>query len=155
MARVLGGLLLVLALAGCSHAPISLQDSVDTAHTNYANALKAGNAQAVASLFAPDAVLVEATSPSTVKGQSAVAQFYDNLFRRAKILDVIIQQEAIQQDGHTAFETARYIVTLQPATGEPLARTTRHLTVWKLQSDGTWLIQADAAILQVPNPPPF
>jgi uncharacterized protein (TIGR02246 family) len=153
MTRV--GIVGVVALAGCAHSPPAMQASVDAAHTAYANAMKGGDAKTLASLFTPDAVLVEATAASTVKGQNGVAQFYENLFKRAKVLDVIFQPETIQQDGNLGIETGRYILTLQPTSGEPLARTLRHLTVWRQQSDGTWLIQADASIIQVPNPPPF
>ena len=74
---------------------------------------------------------------------------------RAKVLDVIFQPESIQQDGSIGIETGRRILTLQPTSGEPVARMLRHLSIWKLQSDGSWLIQADASIIQVPNPPPF
>lgn len=155
MARAWCGTLLVLASVGCATAPPSMQSSVEAARAAYATAMKNGDANAVANLFTPDAVLVEATSAGTVTGQRAVARFYENLFKRAKVLDVIIQPDSLQQDGNIATETSRHIVTLQPTTGEPLARTLRHLTVWKQQSDGSWLIEADASIIQVPNPPPF
>ena len=155
MARIWGTPVLLVVLAGCAHGPTPLQASVDAAHDAYATAMKNGDAQGVAKLFAPDAVLVEATAAQTVTGQAAVAKFYDGLFRKVRVLDVIIQPDTLQQDGHTAVETARHILTLAPTTGEPVARTLRHLTVWKVQSDGSWLIQADASLIQVPNPPPY
>ena len=155
MSRIWGSSLLLVVLAACAHGPTPLAASVDAAQTAYATAMKSADAQAVAKLFAPDAVLVEASAAQTISGQAAVARFYEGLFKKAKVLDVIIQPDTLQQDGNIAMETTRHIVTLQPAAGEPVARTLRHLTVWKEQSDGTWLIQADAAQIQVPNPPPY
>lgn len=155
MSRIWGSSILLVVLAGCAHGPTPLSASVDAAHTAYGTAMKSADAQAVAKLFASDAVLVEASAAQTITGQPAVAKFYESLFKKAKVLDVIIQPDTLQQDGNIALETTRHIVTLQPAAGEPLARTLRHLTVWKQQSDGSWLIQADASLIQVPNPPPY
>jgi uncharacterized protein (TIGR02246 family) len=134
-------------------ANLSDQDkaSVRAVDTQWAQAAKAGDGQAIAALYASDAILLPPGEPM-VKGEAAKKYWVDfaNGFSGSTELNTM----AVEGGGDVASAIGTYTMNLTPrkAGAKPLpTEEGKYLEVLKRQDDGTWKIIYD---MWSPNAPP-
>ena len=137
-------MLCVMLLAGCasgtSRATSEEQNAARVGENvirSLVAALAAGDAEAVASLFADDAVLMGSGAPDET-GVGAIRKSYEETFAA---YSVQAQGVAVETKlfGEYGFSRGTYTATLIPkAGGEPITGGGRYLVVLQRQADGSW-----------------
>ena len=144
-----------MAGAGSDAAAASLSDEdkegVRTVDAEWARAASTGNGEAIAALYAPDAVLLPPGEPM-VKGEAAKKYWVDftNGFSGPTELNTM----AVEGAGDMATAIGTYKMTLTPkkAGAKALpAEEGKYLEVLKRQEDGSWKIIYD---MWSPDAPP-
>jgi uncharacterized protein (TIGR02246 family) len=144
-----------MAGGGSDAATASLSDedkaSVREVDAQWARAAKAGDGEAIAALYAPDAILLPPGEPM-VKGEAAKKYWVDftNSFSGPTELNTM----AVEGGGDVASAIGTYKMTLTPRkTGaKPLPTDEgKYLEVLKRQDDGSWRIIYD---MWSPDAPP-
>jgi uncharacterized protein (TIGR02246 family) len=127
------------------------KENVRAVDAQWARAAKAGDGEAIAALYAPDAILLPPGEPM-VKGDAAKKYWVDftNGFSGPTELNTM----AVEGGGDVASAVGTYRMTLTPrkAGAKPLpTEEGKYLEVLKRQDDGSWKIIYD---MWSPNAPP-
>jgi ketosteroid isomerase-like protein len=100
--------------------------------------------------IAEDGQMIRSTG--TITGRAAIREAMARAFADTAFS---LTWEPLQADagaaGDLGYTNGRYEARFRDATGNPVARTGRYLTVWKKQADGTWKVVRD---IGVQDPPP-
>jgi uncharacterized protein (TIGR02246 family) len=105
-------------------------------------AVNASDAARVLAVWADDGVLMPPHHPA-VRGRSALAQYFSNLFSRRRVRFVFTSSE-IQLAGDAAFERVTYVSSAWPATGGPAIEDMgKGLHVYRREADGSWKLAQD------------
>ena len=108
----------------------------------YDRALNEGNAEAIAGLFADDAVMMPPNEP-VITGRAAI------LTRHASLFDTVSLRHSLQSDERVvadpwAFDRGTYDMAVIPfREGQSWQEKGNYVTIFKKQADGTWKIQSD------------
>jgi uncharacterized protein (TIGR02246 family) len=122
--------------------------SLDAAWTK---AILAGDAAALAALYADDAVLVMPGSPA-VTGGKAIAESFAALVKDTKVTEFVLTDSHYLTGGHLAAGWGRYKMTMVPkAGGAPTTETGTYCGV-AVEKDGVWKYVSDNASAD-PAPP--
>lgn len=142
-----------MATSACAHWPggrgtadADVRAAIAAANTEFARALVAGDARAMAAVFTEDGEVVPAMQAGFVSGRSAVEAYYAGRLEKRRYLDVVITTVHLGRSGDLAWETGTSSVTLQQGESAPVTVTGRHLAVWKREPDGRWRIRAEVPI---------
>jgi uncharacterized protein (TIGR02246 family) len=156
--------LLVLATSACSKgeskeadkdngkgkvAPIKSGGSqddrkaIDQARTAFAQNYSAGDGKRVASIYTPDAVMMQNSQPAIVGGP-AISEFVKAQFEMAYIELTLSSAEVVFIGDGWAFDrgTYRSIVRIKES-GEVDDDDGNYLVLWRRQADGSWKIARD------------
>jgi ketosteroid isomerase-like protein len=91
-------------------------------------------------------------SAGTITGRAAIREAMAKAFADTAFS---LTWEPLQADvgaaGDLGYTNGRYEARVRDATGNPVVRTGRYLTVWKRQPDGSWKVVRD---IGVQGPPP-
>ena len=136
-------------------AAVGLSDkdkaSVRAVDAEWARAAKVGNGEAIAALYASDAVLLPPGEPM-VKGDAAKKYWVD--FANGFSGPVELNTMAVEGGGDVASAIGTYSMTLTPkkAGAKPMPKEEgKYIEVLKRQDDGSWKIVYD---IWNPNAPP-
>jgi uncharacterized protein (TIGR02246 family) len=136
-------------------APAALSDqdktSIRAVDTEWARAAVAGNGDAIAALYTPDATLLPPGEPM-VKGAAAKKYWVD--FGNGYSGPTELNTLAVEGDGDIAYAMGTYRMALTPKKpgAKPLpVDEGKYIEVLKHQPDGSWKIIAD---IWNPNAPP-
>ena len=133
-ALIVGSLLAPLCLA--ANLPANLKHDIDAGNQEWIDGLKAGDAEKIAAIYAPDAVNCNPQG-DCVKGPAAVADQYRKVIAKFGHADSgMVRGSALHVDGDLAYESG-YAEAHFP--GGAVLRG-RYSTVWKRQADGHWKI---------------
>jgi uncharacterized protein (TIGR02246 family) len=122
--------------------------SLDAAWTK---AILAGDATALASLYADDAVLAMPGTPAA-KGGKAIAELFAGLVKDTKITEFVLMDSHYQTSGHLSAGWGRYKMTMVPkAGGAPTTETGTYCGV-ATEKNGVWKYVSDNAAAD-PAPP--
>ncbi len=154
-----GFVTLVGAMAGLAHAasPTTADEAALRAQTtNWSKAYNAGDAKAVAALYAEDALLLP-PGASGVRGRAAILEFFTKDVAGSQAAGVVFglnPQTDVGVSGDLGWESGTYQVTVKGAVVE----TGKFLSVSHKQ-DGQWLYlrdtwNADAPIAPAPAAAP-
>jgi uncharacterized protein (TIGR02246 family) len=119
--------------------------------TEWAKAATAGNGDAIAALYAPDATLLPPGEPM-VKGEAAKKYWVD--FANGYSGPTELNTLSVEGSGDLAYAVGTYRMTLTPkkAGAKPLpTEEGKYVEVLKRQDDGSWKILHD---IWNPNAPP-
>jgi uncharacterized protein (TIGR02246 family) len=149
---------LLLAASACAHAtpsasPAALAEiraSIEATNARFSEAVKHGDAEAVAQLFAEDGEAIPAAGKAFVSGRPALRDYYAARMRGTRFLEVVLTTVSVETSGDLAWETGTNRLTVQAGDAPPVTRTGRYLAVWRRQADGVWRIRVEAVI---PDPP--
>jgi uncharacterized protein (TIGR02246 family) len=142
---ILLGILVSTALA---RSPESTSDSVSDAmpfiqraNSEWTSAMKSGDANAIASAYAIDAVFVTVDGDG-IRGRTAIEQLYrTGLSSKAPVVSATIERRGTAAGGHDwVYEWGVGTVTRRAASGTLDTRKGAYLTVWKRQGNGGWEI---------------
>ena len=158
----LGSLSLVLlgiSLAGCARpaergadgealrAPIEARDrSLEQAELR-------GDAAALASHYATDAVIYGTDGGPDVRGREAIEASFRRLYADTRTEVAELQLEALEPVAEGVLETGRFTFQFRTAAGEVRCERGRYTVTWRLDADGEWRIVSDRSAYDPPGPP--
>lgn len=132
-------LLLVATAAYAEDSGHALDTAVHTANAEWAQAMKTGDAAAIAAPYTDDAVFVLADG-KVVHGRAAIETMYRDGFRKGALATATtIATKHLVRDGEFAYESGAADVTVV-RQGRTVTQGGRYLTVWQAQADGAWKI---------------
>jgi uncharacterized protein (TIGR02246 family) len=150
----------LLALAGCTTstnqpAPSTEADQaqIDKLRDAFIVAFNAGDAEAIADLYAPDAVVMP-QNQQAVTGHDAIVNVNKAMFDQytPKISITSIETKIF---GDVAFDRGTYTIELTPkAEGNPISDEGKYLIIIQRQADGSWKVIRDIDNTSKPAPPP-
>jgi uncharacterized protein (TIGR02246 family) len=145
----------IVAFAGIAHAASAPDEAgIRAQTTSWVKAYNAGDAAAVASLYADDALLLPPGAPG-VKGRPAILAFFTKDIAGSKAAGVVFNVDPktdVGVSGAMGWESGTYTVTVKGAVVE----SGKFLSVSR-KKDGKWLYlrdtwNADAAPVPAPAP---
>jgi uncharacterized protein (TIGR02246 family) len=152
MRRSLTGLVSVfMALAApgavAAQDPMAaVRQAIDAQNRAWAEATKAGDAAAIARIFADSGAEVSLRSGKTWKGRAAIQELFVQYYQNPHATDAVVQTDQVLLDGPTAVEYGHYTFTYPPKDGQPQVDSGKYLVVWRRQSDGGWRILVDMGL---------
>jgi uncharacterized protein (TIGR02246 family) len=154
MRRTRWSLLLVSVVASaCAHSPgargtsdSDVRAAIAEVNAEFARALVAGDARAMAAVFAEDGEIIPATQRGFVSGRTEIESYNARRLTAGRYLDVVITTVQLGVSGDLAWETGTSRVTMQHGKSAPVTLTGRYLAVWRREADGRWRIRADLPI---------
>src|SRR5215211_8292347 len=126
-------------LGGCSHratpGEMGARRAIEAAVRRYVEASNEGDADALASLYADDAVLLP-PDHEPVRGRAAIGDFW----RQGTDEGLEVTTLTVEVDGNLGYLVGRYHL---PATDEEPADSGKYVMCLKRQRDGGWKLTAD------------
>ncbi len=127
--------LVPLALGGCQGQEPAMEADVEQARAQWIQAAEAGDAAAVAQLYAPDAIMLVAGEEPMV-GRQAIQEG----FTFEGLTDMEIGTERTELGIELVSTWGTYAQTYQTPDGVEQTITGRYLAVARRQADGSWKI---------------
>jgi ketosteroid isomerase-like protein len=138
------------AAAPLSEADIAALHRLDTV---YADAILTEDADAIAALYAEDAVEMPPNAPANVGREAIRAWYATQVFPAADYDDFSITPGEIDGVNGLAFNRGSYaFTTAPPGSTEPVTATGKYLVIARRQADGSWLWTADIWNADAPQP---
>ncbi len=116
-----------------------------------AAALEVGNPDRIATVFADDATLLDASVPGTIHGHIAIADYWRQRLATTRYVEVGFTTTELTVVGDLAYEVGTSKVQKQTGEAPPVVSTGRYLAVWRLGGGGRWRIEADAFLSDAPR----
>lgn len=142
-----------IAATACAHWPGArggaeerVRAAIATANAEYARALKAGDAHAVAAMFTEDGEVVPTGQRGFLTGRAEIEAYNASRLEGRRYLDVALTTVHLETSGNLAWESGTSSVTMQQGVGPSVIVTGRYLAVWRRGPDGRWRIRADLPI---------
>jgi uncharacterized protein (TIGR02246 family) len=123
-------------------------ESLDVAWTK---AVLAGDAGALAALYADDAVLVMPGSPAA-RGRKAIAESFAAWLKDTKVTEFALKSDASRTSGHLAAGWGTWKMTTVPKAGGASTTETGTYCWVATEKDGTWKYVSDNASADPPPP---
>lgn len=120
---------------GPSHGEAGSRKAIEAAVQRYVEASNQGDAEALASLYADDAVLLP-PDHEPVRGRAAIGEFW----RQGTDEGLEVSTLTVEVDGNLGYLVGRYNL---PATDEEPADSGKYVMCLKRQRDGVWKLTAD------------
>ena len=124
----------IMAIAGVTQAADSVEVMVNQGNTAWNTAFNAKNADALAALYAAEAILVPPTG-TTVKGTAAIREFWSGLFK-AGFKDHKIDLVGVRQEGKLTIAVAKWQATGPDENGAPKQYGGQLVNILETQEDG-------------------
>jgi uncharacterized protein (TIGR02246 family) len=150
---------MLLIAVGCQPGATTLTDediaAIRSLGTSYAEANLAKDADAVAAVYATDAIEMPPNRPAIV-GVEAIRASYQSAFESGmESTEFTVTSVAIDGMNGLAFDRGTWSWTgTPPGMSEPVTETGKYLTIARRQEDGSWLWTADIWNSDTPIPEP-
>jgi uncharacterized protein (TIGR02246 family) len=118
-----------------------VRQSIEEANVKLGDAVRAGDAAALAGLYTEDAKLLPPNS-EMIQGREGVEAFWAGGIQMG-IKDVVLTTVDIMGMGDMVCEIGKATVTLQPEEGEAMEDIGKYVVIWKKTADGTWKLHVD------------
>jgi uncharacterized protein (TIGR02246 family) len=119
---------------------------IDAQNHAWEEATKAGDAAAIARMFADSGVEVSLESAKAWKGRAAIQELFTGFYQHPHATDAVVETEQVILDGNTAVEYGHYTFTYPPKDGQPIVDSGKYVVVWRKQADGVWRLLMDAGV---------
>lgn len=126
----------------------AVRRAIDAQNDAWEAATKAGDAAAIANIFADSGVELSLRQGKTWKGRAAVQQLFTELYQNPHAIDASVETDQVILDGATAVEYGHYTFTYPPKDGQPQVDRGKYVVIWRKQADGTWRILLDTGVPQ-------
>ncbi len=151
MASRLFGVTLILLCVVCAASAGDDEGQIKATSKAWNEAFNAGDAKALAALYAPDAMLLPPTA-EPVKGRKSIEEFWAGFIEGVKgkleIQEDLVPEVLVQ--GDLAYSLGRF--TILDVDGEVVDRG-KYVAIWK-RADGQWRIYRDILNTSLPKPKP-
>jgi uncharacterized protein (TIGR02246 family) len=124
----------------------AVRQAIDAQNRAWAEATKAGDAAAIARIFADSGVEVSLRNSRTWKGRAAIQDLFVQVYQNPHATDAVVQTDQVLLDGPTAVEYGHYTFTYPPKDGQPQVDSGTYVVVWRRQADGGWRILVDMGL---------
>jgi len=145
---LLAGLfLLVSSFVSMNGAPAKAEDiaqvrkSIEAGNLKFGEAVRKGDAAAIASLYAEDATLMPPDS-DMILGRQAIQAFFDGGIKMG-IKDAVLTTVSVSGAGDYAYEIGKVILTIQPSGQAAVKQAGKYVVVWKKAASGSWQLHVD------------
>lgn len=117
--------------------------AIDSVRNHYAATWRTGNAEQLATLYAPDALVLYPNQPA-VAGRAAIATYFKTFFDEFGQDLFELTSEEIQVAGGWAFDRGSVRWRGIPrAGGDPVEDNGKYLVILQRQPDGSWKVARD------------
>lgn len=146
------GVMLVLAALAAPGVAVAqdqmaaVRGAIDAQNQAWAEATKAGDAAAIARIFADSGVELSLRSGRTWKGRAAIQEQFTQIYQNPHATDAVVQTDQVILDGPTAIEYGHYRFTYPPKDGQPQVESGHYVVIWRQQADGSWRILLDTGL---------
>ncbi|PPD12877.1 MULTISPECIES: YybH family protein [Methylophilus] len=113
-------------------------DTLTTLNQQFDAAFNSKNTQAIAALYANDAIVMPAPAGQVVKGRQAVADFFGGLIQAGVIEHALTMKEAVVSDT-MATQTGNWAAAMVGEDGVKQQFGGNVQVVFQKQADGQWL----------------
>jgi uncharacterized protein (TIGR02246 family) len=121
----------------------TLKSAVDRTRDEHMAAVNAGNIDAAAGRFTPDAVFLPPGAPA-LTGIAAIRGWFTQVFGMFQIQGFALQPGAVKTFGDIAIEHGHWSATFEPKDGSAAkAASGTYLTIYRQQPDGSALMIRD------------
>jgi uncharacterized protein (TIGR02246 family) len=118
----------------------ALHQAVTKANSEWAEAMKTGDAAVIAAPYAEHGLFVFPDG-STIQGRDAIEKMYRARFdKRGLATSTGIDSKKLEMDGDLAYEWGSASIGMRGSDGKPVTAGGRYLTVWQRQTNGAWQI---------------
>jgi uncharacterized protein (TIGR02246 family) len=107
----------------------------------FEHAVETGNVEAIATLLAPDVVILPPDGP-IVAGREAGKQRWASTLREQGLTSCRVTTETLDVVGDLASEVGHATLTMTPPGGKSQTATIKFVVVWK-RLNGSWLLHRD------------
>lgn len=121
--------------------------AIEAANAEFARALVAGDARAMAAVFTEDGELIPEMQRGSVSGRAELEAYNAARLQARRYLDVVITTVHLEVSGELAWETGTSRVTMQQGKLAPVTVTGRYLAVWRRDHDGRWRIRVELPVV--------
>jgi uncharacterized protein (TIGR02246 family) len=133
--------------AGSAEAPVAndpaaVRAAIDAANSKAMEGANAGSADAMLANYADDAVAMMPGMKAMV-GKAAIDAGMKGMFQSMDVKNFKATTTDVMVEGNVAVETGTLTYEGGPKGGKLVADTTKYITVWKKQADGSWKIVRD------------
>ncbi len=128
------------------------EDGMKTVDSAWTKAMLAGDAAAVAALYADDAVLVLPGS-GAIKGKKAIADAYAGWLKDVKVTEAVLTDSHYQSAGKVSTGWGAWKMTTVPKAGGTPTTETGTFCAVAAEKDGVWKYVSDHASADPPPPP--
>jgi uncharacterized protein (TIGR02246 family) len=120
----------------------ALTAAADEMRNAYTEAFRAGDASALAALYAEDGMRLGPNEPM-VKGRAAIEEAFSKLFAMPATAELTLEGVERGGSGNLAYEIGTYKVTVQPEGGaQPMEDEGKYVVLMERADDGTWKMLA-------------
>ena len=137
--------LIVLAapvlLAQSTKPPAATQDidqAIRAVADQYVKATLAGDAKAIATLYAEDAIEMPPNEPP-VKGRAAIQQYYEKQFKQGKMSSFTLDHFEARAAGDIGYDVGTYRQNMTPASGTAMDDSGKFIVILE-RTAGKWLV---------------
>jgi uncharacterized protein (TIGR02246 family) len=124
----------------------AVRRAIDAQNQAWAEATRAGDAAAIARIFADSGVELSLRAGKTWKGRAAIQELFTQMYQNPHATEAVVQTDQVILDGPTAIEYGHYRFTYPPKDGRPQVDSGHYVVVWRKQVDGTWRILLDTGL---------
>lgn len=113
-------------------------EAIEAQNANLSEALRAGDAALVASLYTPDAVVMPPNSTNIV-GRAAIQKLFQGLIDSG-VSSAKLTAEDVESSGNLAREIGTAVFGMKDGTFQPPVK---YVVAWKRNDAGVWQLHAD------------
>ncbi len=125
-----------------------VRQAIEEANLKFGEAVRMGDASALAALYTEDARLLPPNS-EMIGGRQGIEAFWGGGLQMG-IKDAVLTTVDVLGIGDMVCEIGQYDLTIQPEGQEAMKDNGKYLVVWKKDSDGAWKLHVDIWNTSVP-----
>jgi len=118
-----------------------VRKAIEEANLKFGEAVREGDATALADLYTEDATLLPPDS-DMIQGKQGIEAFWNGGLKMG-IKDAVLTTVDVSGSGDLAYEIGKFTLTVQPEGQEPIEQKGKYVVVWKQTDDGSWKLHVD------------
>ncbi|NIM59475.1 MAG: SgcJ/EcaC family oxidoreductase [Candidatus Aminicenantes bacterium] len=115
--------------------------AIEEANLKFGEAVRQGDATALAALYTNDATLLPPDS-DMIQGKQGIEAFWSQGLQMG-VKDAVLTIVDVFGSGDLAYEIGKFTLTIQPEGQEPIEQKGKYVVVWKKTADGSWKLHVD------------
>ena len=148
LSLVIGMLMWGVAAAQGGEDLAAVRRAIDAQNDAWETATKAGDAAAIARVFADSGVELSLLQGKTWKGHAAIQQLFTEIYQNPRATDAVVETDQVILDGNTAVEYGHYTFTYPAKEGQAQVDSGKYVVIWRKQPDRSWRILLDTGVPQ-------